>query len=241
MSLPVWREVELSTLAVDAGWRYDEPVLVEKMATSLRRHGQLRAIVVWAAPDGTTRVADGRLLLRAMLALGWTRAMVADVGDVGAEAARRLALDLELRAETDYAALAQAVAGMLEAGATAAQLAAASPFTAERLGYMPTLATFDWGQYAEAPPDAQVAFGWGEPPLPELAEALAEVLAAAPAPVPPPAGLPEGDLAPWEGELSVAPVEAPTSIPAREWVPAWVSAPPRAKALQPSLLDLLGG
>lgn len=161
MSLAVWHEVELTSLVVaELGWHYDDSTALEKLATSLRRHGQLQAIVVRTAPDGSTQVVNGRKLLQAMRALGWTRGMVADIGAVDYEASQRLALDLELRFEVDFAKLAVAVAVMLEAGASTESLAGASPFTAERIGYFRTLASFDWSQFSDAL-DGQVALDWG--------------------------------------------------------------------------------
>jgi hypothetical protein len=180
VSLPTWHEVPLSELAVDPGWRYPDSVLLEKLMTSLRRHGQLRALVVRRTPIGVYSVVDGRSLLKAMQALGWATALVADIGVVDTEAAQRLALDLDLRFDTDYARLAVAVAAMLEAGATPDALAGASPYTAERLGYLARLATFDWSQYREVP-HGQGALSW---------EAEAELLAVAAMPALEPASQP---------------------------------------------------
>src|SRR5687767_7341946 len=114
MSLATWHEADLSQLNVaDHGWRFDDPVLLEKLRTSLRRHGQLRALVVRRTPAGNMDVVDGRKLLAAMRSLDWPTCMVADVGVVDSEAAAQMALDLDLFFPTDYAKLSVAVATML--------------------------------------------------------------------------------------------------------------------------------
>lgn len=153
MSLPRWRSVPLETLVVaDGGWRYDDPVMAEKLRTSLRRHGQLRAVVVRTLPDGRHEVVDGRRLVAAMRDLRLTDVAVADVGAIDTEAAQRMAFDLDLRFETDYARLALAVAALVAAGATPEALAATSVLDAERLGHMADLAVgFDWSQFSSAP------------------------------------------------------------------------------------------
>jgi hypothetical protein len=143
VSLATWREATLASLLVpDTGWHYDDPVLLEKLATSLRRHGQLRALVVRTGLDGACEVVDGRRLLQAMLALGWERCWVADIGVVDRYASQQLALDLELHFDVDYVKLALAVAGLLE-----------------RIGHFATLAVFDWKQFSDAP-EGQGALDW---------------------------------------------------------------------------------
>lgn len=203
MSLARWYEAELAALkASDGGWHYDDSVALEKLAISLRRHGQLRAVVVRHAANGELEIVDGVRLVQAMQALDWTRCMVADIGAVDRMAARQLALDLELRFEVDYAKLAFAVADMLEAGAVPEGLAAASPFSAERIGHFRTLAVFDWNQFSGAP-EGQTALSWGDEP-----EAAAAVL-------------PEPDLAPTEAldvlpevfEMEPEPAPAPVAPP----------------------------
>lgn len=216
MSLPTWHEADLASLACEPGWHYDDSTALEKLATSLRRHGQLRAIVVRTDAEGRRLVVDGRQLLRAMLALGWTRGMVADIGLVDAEASQRLALDLELRFETDFAELAFAVAALLESGVSADSLAAASPFTSERLGYFRTLATFDWSQFSGAA-EGQAALAWGEPEaaepvaVPPAEVALASLPEAEAAPLPPPDAeeLSLDDLPVIEPDLLLPEVAAP--------------------------------
>lgn len=172
MSVPNWRSVALADLVVaDQGWHYDDPVLDEKLATSLRRHGQLRAIVVREDAEGRQEVVDGRRLLKVMLALGLDRGAVAHVGAVDREAARRLSLDLLLQYEVDYARLALDVSDLLDGGAAPESLAAASPFTAERIGYFGKLARFDWSQFRDAP-EGQASMSWDDPePAPEPAAA----------------------------------------------------------------------
>lgn len=172
MAVPTWREVQIADLVVpDPGWHYDDSSVAEKLMTSLRRHGQLRAVVARTAADGALEVVDGRRLLRCMAALGLTACMVADLGAVDVEAAKRLALDLELRHEVDYARLAMEVALLLESGVSADSLASAAPFSTERIGYFGQLARFDWSQFSDVP-EGQGALSWDD--LPELPVAAAE-------------------------------------------------------------------
>lgn len=143
--------VPLAGLSAAGGWRYDDAARADKLVASLRRHGQLRPLVIGTLPDGTRQVVDGRRLLAAMLALGWTEALAIDVGPLdGPAAAVQLALALECGFEIDYARLALAVADLLSAGVTATELSMRSPFTAERIGYLGKLARFDWSQFDEA-------------------------------------------------------------------------------------------
>lgn len=223
MSLPQWHSVPLAEIgAGDPGWRYDDAMLLEKLATSLRRHGQLRPVVTCRTPAGERVVVDGRKLLRAMRDLGWSEAMVVDLGTLDAHTARRVALDLELRFETDYAAVSQAVAGLLEQDVTAESLAQASPFTAERIGYFAKLATFDWSQFS-GKPEGQTALDWGGlaetgPPAaleaareadPELAvaEEPPPLAAAVEAPAAPAIQLPEPLDLPTPRGVPLAPVQ----------------------------------
>ena len=162
--IATWRQAPLAAVRATPGWHYDDPALVEKLAASLRRHGQLRALVVRDDALGGLQLVDGRSLLQAMRLLGWTEAWVADVGDLDDEAAGRMALDLETRLEVDYAKVAKAVAWLMDdKGAAADSLAAASPFTAPRLEQLRGLATFDWSQF-KAAGDDQHGFSWDEDP-----------------------------------------------------------------------------
>lgn len=161
--IPTTRTEPLATLQADPGWHYDDPVLIEKMAAGLRRHGQLRGLVVRTDLEGVRRVVDGRKQLQAMRLLGWETAWTVDVGILDDEASGRMALDLELKAEVDYARLAVAVAWLVDdKGAAPESLASASPFTAARISQLRDLASFDWDQFTKAADDGQHGFSWGE-------------------------------------------------------------------------------
>jgi hypothetical protein len=140
--------------------------------------------------------------VRAMRLLGWETAWVADIGVVDAAAARHLQLDLELRFETDYAKLAYEVAGMVEDGASAASLAAASPFSAERIGHFVTLAAWDWSTFSGAA-EGQGALSWGDEP--------------AAAPAPPQASAAAGGL---QGQPEAPATAGEAVLPTGEPVPA---------------------
>lgn len=160
--IATWQEIDLEGLAADPGWHYDDPSLVEKLAASLRRHGQLSALVVRTTTEGSRDVVDGRHRLKAMRLLGWTRAWAADVGTLDDEEARRMALDLLTVAEVDYAQVAQSVRWLVEdRQAEPGSLAAASPFTAERVSQLARLASFDWDQF-KTQDDGQHGFSWGD-------------------------------------------------------------------------------
>jgi hypothetical protein len=219
VSVPTFREADLRALVVpDPGWHYDDAELAGKLQASLRRHGQLRAIVVRQGSDGAPVVVDGRHLLRAMLASGMERGWVADVGVVEVHAAQQLALDLELKFEVDYAKLAVEVAGLLEQGATAESLAGASPWTAERIGYLGRLAFFDWDQFREVP-EGQAALAWDDEPVAENASpaALEPPAAASPAvEVPEVRPNPVAVQGPPEADLPLPAPEPPRWQPANQ-------------------------
>lgn len=143
-----WLSVALKDLAqAGPGWRHDDPVMALKLEASVRRHGQLRPLVVGTLPDGRLALLDGRRLAAAMRECGYGVAMAVDVGPVDAARATALALALEVAFDTDYARLAVDVAALLDGGATPEAVSACSPFDAERVRYFGTLARFDWSQF----------------------------------------------------------------------------------------------
>lgn len=178
MSVPTMRLEPLEGIAAPQGWHYDDPVLEEKLAASLRRHGQVRPLVVRKDLEGNRTLVDGRYLLKAMRALGWTEGWVADVGTVDDEGASRMALDLETRFEVDYVRVAKAVAWLVDdREADPGSLSAASPFTAARILHLRGLATFDWGQFTKPEDDGQSGFSWADDPtVPLVSEGLVEAL-----------------------------------------------------------------
>ncbi len=231
MSVPTFREAALRTLTVtDTGWHYDDAVLCGKLQASLRRHGQLRAVVVRRDAAGAAVVVDGRHLLRAMLEAGMETGWVADIGVVESHAARQLALDLELKLEVDYAKLAVEVADLLEQGATADSLAGASPWTAERIGYLGRLATFDWDQFREVP-EGQAALAWDMEEAPAADEPAKD---ASPAALEPPtAEIPEPPAAQAVPE-PVAAESLPEALPMPEPErPVWRPASERLAGVPP--------
>lgn len=145
-----WTTLELSKLInLGDGWTYpDDSGVALRLAASVRRYGQLRPIVVRQTPDGPA-IVDGRRLAAVLRDAGFETAAVVDLGDLDADTSARVALALEVRFGTDYAKVATAVAGLMERGASAGELEAASPFTAERIGHFPALAMFDWSRFAE--------------------------------------------------------------------------------------------
>lgn len=164
-----WRPADIASLQVlDRSWTLDDAQAALKLQASLKRHGQIQPVLCVTPPDGSTVVVNGRRILAAMKALGWTRCMVCDVGEADAGDVASLRFACELRSVTDYAALAQAVHGYLKAGVTTVErLASAGPWSAERVGYFDTLAVFDWAQFSEAEAgDGQVAMNWDDDDLP---------------------------------------------------------------------------
>jgi hypothetical protein len=227
-----WRPADISGLQVlDAGWNYDDAEASLKLQSSLKRHGQLRPVLCVTPPDGSTVVVDGRRLLAAMKALGLQRAMVCDLGEVAAADVAALRLAVELRFEVDYARLAKAVHGFLQQGTTVDRLASAGPFSAERIGYFNTLATFDWAQFSEqAESDGQTAMEWDA--LDDLPPHAATVEEVQPPQVPAAVAPPE----------PAAPVPVPVAtVPAAAAADAGVAAKGKKKApappTGPSLFD----
>lgn len=200
--------VDLTGLKADGGWHLDDSVALEKLRTSLRRHGQLRPIVVRSALDGTERVVDGRKLLAAMLSLGMTAGTVTYVGPLDDEAAVRMQLDLELGFDIEYDKLAFAVSGLLDAGASPQSLAGASPFSAERIAYFGQLTRFDWGMFKAAAEGGQGAMDWGDADEAPVPVAVAAVPEKASEPVAARSSLPEAASPP-----AVAAGVAPPPVP----------------------------
>lgn len=227
-----WREVPLDGLPdTDDGWTYADAETSLKLQASLRRHGQMGAAPVIATVDGALRVLDGRRLIAAMRALGWQTGTVCDLGEVSAEDAAIAAVSAELRFETDYARLSQAVHRMHVAGVTLDRIASAGPWSAERVGHLDTLATFDWSQFAEVD-DGQSTMDWD-----------AEEVAAAPVTPEPVTGLPVPGPAPAPPQApeavppAVAPAPAPPEAQAAAASPAKVKAKKPAPPPGPSLFD----
>lgn len=156
----------------DWGWHYDEALVLEKLANSLSRHGQLAAVVVRETPEGP-EVVDGRRRVAAMRALGWTHVAALNVGALSRAEAMRMAMDLELRSAIDYAALAFAVRDLSDADEDAAtlprRLASTTPWDAERIGYFVQLADFDWSAFKDVP-DEQHGFSWDSEPAAAVPE-----------------------------------------------------------------------
>lgn len=188
--IPSYRTVPCASVTVPAwGWKYDDPVAAEKLATSMELHGQLRAVVARKVGDGY-EVIRGRAILAAAIALGWPDVAVCDVGDITPPQAVAMALALQLEAEVDYAKLAAQVAALLESGEfDAAALARCAPFDQQQVAYFCALASFDWSQFSDVP-DGQHGFDWDAEPAmlaaapPDEPDATAEVAAAAPEPEP---------------------------------------------------------
>jgi len=174
-------QVNLTALDCDGGWKRDDPATFEKLKASLRRYGQLRPLVVGYLPDAGMAVLDGRRLAAAMRECGATTATAFNVGPVTADSATALMLALEIGFEVNYARLAFAVAGLLDAGATVGQLASVSPFDAERIKYFGVLTKFDWSQFKPVT-TGQEAISWDA----ETPDAVA-VAETEPVPVPFPA------------------------------------------------------
>lgn len=165
---PILLEVKMSdVVAPDWGWRHKDPSLTEKLASSLRAHGQLAPLLVRDSGIGPYEIVDGRERFAVMSTLGLHVAKVVSVGRVDRAAAVAIALGLELRFETDFVRLAKmvewlvgerAAAGTPEDEALGA-LAAMVPFTRQALKHYVTLCAFDWGQF-KANPDGQGGLDW---------------------------------------------------------------------------------
>jgi len=172
--------VKLGTIYVaDAGWHYDDDTTITKLVASVQRHGQLRPLVVRGDIEDDTMcvLVEGHKLLGAMLSLGMPEAMVVHLGELDADAALRVALALELDFETDYGCMVQAVAGLVERGAAVAVLAAGSPFAADRIKHMTTLAKLDWSVFGEDTAQAKLDWDVLEEPAAQLGSALPPMLA----------------------------------------------------------------
>lgn len=169
MSQPTWKFVQLNTVLVaDAGWHRDSDDTITKLANSLQRHGQLRPLVVRGVleDDSMCTLVEGHKLLGAMLTLGWTQAMAVHLGEIDADAAVRVALALELEFRTDFSRMVAAVTPLMERGATAAELAAGSPLSVDRLKHFPALSKLDWSVFGHD--NSQARLDWDaleEPPV----------------------------------------------------------------------------
>jgi hypothetical protein len=143
-----WKQVPVAAIGKSfAGWRNVDAATSMKLSASLKRFGQLRAVVVWLSAAGTYEVIDGRNVLSGLAALGADSVQVLELSEISLDEATQVALALGLEFETDYARVARACAGLLDSGVTAEHLAGASPFSAERIKHFKTLCSFDWSQF----------------------------------------------------------------------------------------------
>ncbi len=134
-----WVEQDLSVLTAKGGWHAEDPVMMEKLETSLKRFGQLAPLIV-----KDNEVLGGRRLFRAMQNIGWQTAMAVRLsGDIEP---LHVSLATEIRFDTDYAALSKAIGESLT---EAHSLARISPFSAARIEYFKKLIDFDWSQFKE--------------------------------------------------------------------------------------------
>lgn len=156
----VWNEVLLSRVQppADGGWRNVDPATTMKLATSVRRFGQLRPLVVRLLASGMYDVVEGKQIYGALVACGAQMVTVLEVVEATDDELVQLALALGIVFETDYSKVAAACGALLEKGITAEYLAAASPFSADRIGYFKTLCSFDWAEFAVD--DEQHAMNW---------------------------------------------------------------------------------
>lgn len=130
----------------DAGFHYDSGDTHARLAASVRRYGQLEPIVVRDV-SGRLVVTDGRRLLKVLKECGYDRVWVVRCDAPPLD----IALAKEVGFDVNYAAVAVAVRAATDAGATPAEIATVSPFTAERVKHMATLATFDWSEFKRKP------------------------------------------------------------------------------------------
>jgi hypothetical protein len=210
-----WYEVALDRLALaDAGWHYEDGAVLAKLVASLRRHGQLRPVVVRTDEDGRMVVVRGRSLLAAAREAGFRDVWVVTLGEMSELDARVVSLSLELRQEVDFARLARQLDEVMEAGMSPAQLSSHGPFTPARLAHFRTLVRFDWSQFDEVS-DGQQVMDWdadvpesAHQPSGALDDAEPDVEPAAPAVVPPVAALEAEDDCP-----------IPRTLPAKKRVP----------------------
>jgi len=144
-----WRVLPTCELHVsDPGWRYDNTEVAGKLRESFRLYGQVAPVVVRTIEEGVREVVDGRKRLQIMRDLEFDEIVVLDVGAMPVPTAQKVAMALDLRFQTDYAAVAHAVSGLLDGGDTPESLEAACPWDAERLRGFKELATFDWSRFA---------------------------------------------------------------------------------------------
>ena len=133
-----WEERDLSSLTAAEGWHVDDAAMLAKLETSLRRFGQLSPLVVHGAT-----VVGGRNLLRAMLHLGWEKAMCVTISDEYDPLQVSLATDIKF--DFDYAHLAKMLSRR-EHG-EAYTLASISPFSQQRIEHFEILADFNWDDF----------------------------------------------------------------------------------------------
>jgi hypothetical protein len=190
--------------------RVDDPAVRAKVASSLRRYGQLQPVIVRQA--GETLVAISRqLVLEVMRELGHSTVWVWDLGVLDDVDAIEVALALETRCDTDYVRLAKVVSALPED--VLRRLPDVTPYTWERLTYLRQLLDFDWGQFTTS--NGQGSLGWdaagdeapAELPMPLPAPAPAQAAPACdpapsratvpdpPAPAPPPPHVPDPEPA----------------------------------------------
>ena len=147
--------------ASDAGWRYDDGVMLTKLTASVREFGQLRLPVVRTGGDGRLHVIRGRNIVTAVRLAGLEDITVLDVGKRSESDAIAIALALEIGREINYANLGHRVAVLVRDGRSAQEVSGLSPFSTERIESFVTLSTFDWSEYDKTD-DGQSGFSFGD-------------------------------------------------------------------------------
>jgi hypothetical protein len=165
--------LKVSDIAAPEGWKQEDPVLEEKLVTSIRRYGLLRPVLVRRLADGTHEVVDGRKTLAAAREAGLDEVQAIDLGEIDETEADRVAIAMGLRFRTDYPNLSVVLARLIAGGETPETLATFCRYDAERIGHMDTLTRFDWSQFksktdpvtaAQATPEnAEEDEAWTEP------------------------------------------------------------------------------
>ena len=140
---------------LDGGWHHDDHDTDLKLAASVRQFGQLQPVLVRKGAAGELSIINGRGIVRALRAAERTHAWVLDLSDLSEQDAVMAALACQMGYDVDFVKLAVSVRGLLDAGRTAAEIAAIAPLSVERIALMPAMLSFDWSRFHKKPGETE--------------------------------------------------------------------------------------
>lgn len=146
-----FKVLDIDTL-VPADWNYkdDDKEMGEKLSNNLKRNGQIENIIVRLLPTGAYEVVNGNHRYFAMKALGATKIVAYDMGEITTEHAMRLAIETnETKFESDNVKLSKLIAESLIPAFGLEDLEVTMPYNADMLKLMSEMSQYQFPTSAD--------------------------------------------------------------------------------------------